>query len=370
MNIWKNDVVTALRNLGHASKLTDIYPAVRAIREARGDSSPKSTDAIIRRTIEQFSSSTTSYTGKEDLFESVDGIGKGIWKLRPNAEAKIITTHGFIVQETYNRLQDIHDAFGGSQQSGIAPSKNSPFIFLFTGGSGHDFGYNDSWENGVFNYFGEGQIGDMTLTKGNKAIRDHVALGKDLLLFQTLGKGKPVKYLGEFVCESYKEVIAQDRNQKDRIAYVFQLRSAEDTSANLDASPRSKNTSLEELRNKAYLAASNAPQKTPQTRTAPVRERRIDVKLYALARANGICECCGASAPFKDINGQPFLEVHHIQKLSDNGLDTPENVAAITPNCHKRIHHGEGGSEIDKKLAEEIANKERTFKQPHKLYAN
>ena len=75
-------------------------------------------------------------------------------------------------------------------------------------------------------------------------------------------------------------------------------------------------------------------------------------------RANGICECCGIPAPFEDKNGQPFLEVHHIQKLSDNGLDSPENVAAITPNCHRRIHFGADGKKIDGVLAEKIRRQE------------
>ena len=34
-------------------------------------------------------------------------------------------------------------------------------VFIFTGFSGEEYGYNDRWENGYFLYYGEGQEGDM-----------------------------------------------------------------------------------------------------------------------------------------------------------------------------------------------------------------
>lgn len=36
------------------------------------------------------------------------------------------------------------------------------------------YGYNDHLdEDGVFHYYGEGTVGDMAFTHGNRAIRDH-----------------------------------------------------------------------------------------------------------------------------------------------------------------------------------------------------
>ena len=359
MNVWRNDVFTAMERIGRPAPLSEIYKEVSAIRAARGDFMPKSTEAIIRRTIEQFSSSTTSFTGKEDLFESTKGIGAGVWAIRAGATLQVLTSHSFILNEFYNRRNDIHHVFGGGQQSGISPSRSSPFIFLFTGGSGEHYGYADSLnDDGSFDFFGEGQAGDMTFTKGNKAIRDHVRLKKDILLFESLGKGKSVRFLGEFVCESYREVIAKDRDSRDRKAFIFQLRRADENPASAEVPPQLLNLSLESLRQRAYEAAT--PTRKTTTRIVNVRERKESVKAYALMRAAGRCECCGESAPFNDRNGQPFLQVHHIRKLADNGLDTPENVAAITPNCHSRIHHSLDGPEIDKELAVKIAQKERS----------
>jgi 5-methylcytosine-specific restriction protein A len=70
-------------------------------------------------------------------------------------------------------------------------------------------------------------------------------------------------------------------------------------------------------------------------------DRDPDVVAEALFRSNGICESCKKPAPFKrKINGDPYLEVHHIIPLSEDGLDITENVLALCPNCHRELHHG------------------------------
>jgi 5-methylcytosine-specific restriction protein A len=66
-----------------------------------------------------------------------------------------------------------------------------------------------------------------------------------------------------------------------------------------------------------------------------------EIKAYAKKRANGKCEHCLEDAPFLNEEGEPFLEVHHIIRLADEGLDLPENVTAICPNCHRRAHYGQ-----------------------------
>jgi len=71
--------VAALEALGGAETYQAIYAEVAARRSDR----PESWQAIIRRTIEQASSDTTSYvSGNPDLFYSVQGIGQGVWGLR------------------------------------------------------------------------------------------------------------------------------------------------------------------------------------------------------------------------------------------------------------------------------------------------
>ena len=44
---------------------------------------------------------------------------------------------------------------------GISYPAKHDMVFIFTGFSGEEYGYNDRWENGYFLYYGEGQEGDM-----------------------------------------------------------------------------------------------------------------------------------------------------------------------------------------------------------------
>jgi 5-methylcytosine-specific restriction protein A len=109
-----------------------------------------------------------------------------------------VATAGFEVGRVYNRRQEIHAPFGGQQQGGISTPARFPIIFAFTGEIGLRHGYADDWtKDGLFRYFGEGQEGDMRLVGGNRAIAEHAAAGKDLLVFQTMGAGQ-VRFLGAF----------------------------------------------------------------------------------------------------------------------------------------------------------------------------
>lgn len=59
---------------------------------------------------------------------------------------------------------------------------------------------------------------------------------------------------------------------------------------------------------------------------------------YARRRAAGRCGLCRKWAPFRDKNGKPFLETHHLVWLSRGGEDSTSNVAALCPNCHRHMH--------------------------------
>ncbi len=67
------------------------------------------------------------------------------------------------------------------------------------------------------------------------------------------------------------------------------------------------------------------------------RDRHVSE--YAKRRAKGFCQLCGNPAPFKDKNGRPYLETHHIIRLADGGADSIENVVGLCPNCHRKMHH-------------------------------
>ena len=124
-----------------------------------------------------------------------------------------------------SRRRDLHAAFGGQQQGGISTPAGGSIILLFTGDHGEDYGYSDGWnQDGTFRYSGEGQRGDMKFVRGNAAIRDHAANGKDLHLFQSMAGGR-VRYIGqmEYVGHDLVDEVP-DRAGKPQQAIHFRLR--------------------------------------------------------------------------------------------------------------------------------------------------
>jgi Negative regulator of replication initiationR len=79
---WIDDIVEAMTALGGQASYGELYKKVREIRAASGRSLPPSTDAIIRREVENHSSASEAYTHKSDLFYPPRGVGAGIWALK------------------------------------------------------------------------------------------------------------------------------------------------------------------------------------------------------------------------------------------------------------------------------------------------
>ncbi|WP_109312200.1 HNH endonuclease signature motif containing protein [Ruegeria sp. AU67] len=271
----------------------------------------------------------------------------------------------FVEGVEYSRREDIHALFGGQMQGGISTPKDHPYVFIFTGKSGEQHGYLDGWrDEGVFLYTGEGQTGDMEFLRGNAAIRDHDKLGKELLLFEALGKSKPVRFLGRFACQSWDILRGADTNNKLRDCIQFHLIKLEsDVEPILEvgnAPPAS--SEIERLREKAIAAAVPSQAKQWKNARSAYRARSKAVRDYILARAGGFCELTGKPAPFRTKSGEPYLEVHHTRRLSDDGPDDPRYVAAICPSIHREIHYGQNGKELNRQLVEKLKTTE-----PHGL---
>ena len=76
------------------------------------------------------------------------------------------------------------------------------------------------------------------------------------------------------------------------------------------------------------------------SKISKVRSESRNPEISKLAKkvAQGICKLCNQPAPFKDREGVPYLEAHHIVWRSRGGDDTIENVVALCPNCHRKMH--------------------------------
>ncbi len=100
------------------------------------------------------------------------------------------------------------------------------------------------------------------------------------------------------------------------------------------------------------LIREASKEKTPKlTKTSTYQYSRDEyVRLYALRRAGDNCQLCLQKAPFSRSDGSPYLEVHHIVPLSQGGSDSIDNVCALCPNCHRKMHIIADSDDVSKLL--------------------
>ena len=279
---------------------------------------------------------------------------------KPETPARDESRSQFEIGRVYNRRDELHAVFGGQQQGGISTPQAAPFVMLFTGDSGEQYGYRDGWDaDGVFLYTGEGQVGDMQFVRGNRAIRDHVGEGKVLELFESLGKGKGYRYVGQFSCSTWEYRRGKGLDGNDRQVIVFHLVLIDDAEVTDEPADGAVIPSIDELRRKAYLAAQPAVAEIESKAKRVIYERSKDVRNYVLARAGGKCESCKQAAPFVRTDGTAYLEPHHTRRVSDGGPDHPKFVGAICPNCHREIHCGSNGKSKNESLVLALAELEK-----------
>lgn len=263
----------------------------------------------------------------------------------------------------YKRMIDIHKRFGGQRQGGISTPSAYPYIFIFTGDTGLNFGYKDDFRpDGAFWYTGEGQVGDMRMDRGNLAIQTHQKANKIIILFESVSRGA-VRCIGEATYLGYHVEQRPDRNANLRKAIVFELEISIGTNPVPAGQPETDNPNERTLRLWSRPLAEVrdlAERKAPSTgsekiRRIIIRQRCEAVRVYVLRRAEGTCEACHQVAPFCTTAGRPYLEPHHLYRLADGGPDVPDSVAAVCPNCHKEIHHGLNGKTLNERLVRQIS---------------
>jgi len=214
----------------------------------------------------------------------------------------------FEVGALYNRQKQIHGVFGGQQQGGISTPKEHPLVIAFTGEAGVSHGYHDFWDDEeVFHYFGEGQVGDMKYVAGNRAIGEHVKDGKTLVVFQMMGKGRPYRYLGRFLCQSsYVRPGTPDREGQPRSAIVFRLKSLE---ASLGLAASEKDQAEIDAAVDDVDATSARREIEVRTKQRLFRERLIGVEKGC--RLTGI----------EDLRIKPWADSSHAERVDgENGL--------------------------------------------------
>ena len=53
---------------------------------------------------------------------------------------------------------------------------------------------------------------------------------------------------------------------------------------------------------------------------------------------------------FNKDNGKKYIEIHHVNPLSEGGEDSINNTVALCPNCHRKIHYSKNKEEIKQLL--------------------
>lgn len=95
-------------------------------------------------------------------------------------------------------------------------------------------------------------------------------------------------------------------------------------------------------RGQRTTTASGRPVRIPQARAA------------VLIRSRGRCEnpeCLGHSDELTD-NGEPILEIDHVEDLATGGRDHPSQMVALCPNCHALKTRGRSRERLRRILAD------------------
>jgi 5-methylcytosine-specific restriction protein A len=168
-----------------------------------------------------------------------------------------------------------------------------------------------------------------------------------------------VQFVGQMVCAGYEWVPGvADVNGAPRAIIVFYLQPIETLDA--DPPPDTGTATIEEAASTVWSMPMKQLRSTAVNATAPnlpsiearrnVYRRSAAVRVYVLSRAAGVCEGCGSPAPFTTPQGRPYLEPHHIRRLSDGGPDYPDYMIALCPDCLRRVHYRADGAAFNEEL--------------------
>jgi len=201
----------------------------------------------------------------------------------------------------------------------------------------------------VLHYTGMGKNGEQSLEFAqNKTLRDSNVNGIKVYLFEKFRDEVGYTFRGQvkLIGEPYQErQLGEDKIERDVWMFPLQIINKsivvkEEDIKNLQVEKEekvereTKNLTLEELKELAKRAKEKGLRRTYSTSYT----RDPYVAAFAKRRANGVCDLCEQPAQFNDKKGNPYLECHHINFLSEGGLDTIENVVALCVVCHKKQH--------------------------------
>ena len=248
-----------------------------------------------------------------------------------------------IIGENYTNEQ-ITTIFRVGNMGGMRKSNTKNALVLISFHSSIDRLYSDYWKEDTLYYTGMGQNGDQDINFAqNKTLAESKTNGVTVYLFEVFQE-QVYKYRGivELTGDPFlKEELDATGNPRKVWKFPLKLITPNYLSEN------EINTLQEETNKKVETISPLKLISLADTISGDVSEittlkktyiRNPIIAKYAKTRANGVCELCGKSAPFI-VDGKPFLESHHIIPLSEGGKDSIDNVTALRPNCHRKVHY-------------------------------
>jgi 5-methylcytosine-specific restriction enzyme A len=236
---------------------------------------------------------------------------------------------------------DIRNIFKCGNMGGMRKSNTTNTLVIV---SDHTKGlYEDRWEGDVLHYTGMGKNSHQDINfSQNRTLNESNTNGIDVFLFEVV-KEREYIYLGQVIlCDDpYQEQQPGEDGQMRKV-WIFPVKPINNEGVFLltknlikqnyiEKQKKAKRMSTTDIKNKAILTGK----KNTSKRNSVVKtyERNPYVIEFAKRRANGICQLCEKSAPFYNKEGEPYLETHHIDWLSNGEEDTIENTVALCPNC-------------------------------------
>lgn len=100
---WCDEVIDVIQLLGGKAHYNDIYRVMYQRQIMNFEENPH-WQAAVRQNIERFSSDSKAYSGKKDIFYSVEGKGSGVWGIR---EEYLRKNDDVVPQEVLKRKRDL-----------------------------------------------------------------------------------------------------------------------------------------------------------------------------------------------------------------------------------------------------------------------
>lgn len=330
---WLKELLQAFKHYNNTATLKQIYEYMHKFDFSEYEDS-NIFDSQIRRLIYSHSSDCEIYNGKEDLFFSENGKGKGIWTLRSDCNIDSIETLKKLPLGSLVTATDIAKISGQNQTKGIHPLKiNNQIIGAAILCTINGEYYKNEWLDKplTLKYYLEGRT-----VNGNKQYNPLISSNKTvqestnenpLYVFVRSNKSEKFTYYGNYIFNSMvneadggKYFILQAINSKPDIEALISIE-------DIESFPEGK------LKERKHIYRERNPRLIKQAK-----------EQFKLTHNNKLfCEICSFNFEerYGSELGQNFIEAHHlipISELKDGDQTKIEDLIMVCSNCHRMIH--------------------------------